>query len=78
MLHVNKGVSPEGEQVISEENLLETWQPQVPVSDKTSYGLGWFVGEYKGARLIDHGGNTLGFTSSFGFMPDKNLGKIIK
>jgi CubicO group peptidase (beta-lactamase class C family) len=74
---LSKGVSPEGEQVISEENLLETWQPQVPVSDKTSYGLGWFVGEYKGAQLIDHGGNTLGFTSSFGFMPGKNVGILV-
>jgi CubicO group peptidase (beta-lactamase class C family) len=74
---LNKGVSPEGERVISEENLLLTWQPQVPVSNETSYGLGWFVGEYKGTQLIEHGGNTLGFTSSFGFLPDKNVGILV-
>jgi CubicO group peptidase (beta-lactamase class C family) len=74
---LNKGVSPEGERVISEENLLLTWQPQVPVSNTTSYGLGWFVSEYKGIQLIEHGGNTLGFTSSFGFLPDKNLGVLV-
>jgi CubicO group peptidase (beta-lactamase class C family) len=74
---LNKGVSPEGERVISEENLLLTWQPQVPVSNTTSYGLGWFVSEYKGIQLIEHGGNTLGFTSSFGFIPDKNMGILV-
>jgi CubicO group peptidase (beta-lactamase class C family) len=74
---LNKGVSPDGTQVVSEENLLETWTPQVPVDDTTSYGLGWFVGEYKGIQLVEHGGNTLGFTSSFGFLPDKNLGVLV-
>lgn len=77
MTELSKGVSPDGERVISEENLLLTWQPQVPVSSTISYGLGWFVDEYKGARVIEHGGNTLGFTSSFGFLPDKNIGVLV-
>jgi CubicO group peptidase (beta-lactamase class C family) len=74
---LNKGVSPDGVQVVSEENLLETWKAQVPVSNTENYGLGWFVGEYKGMQFINHGGNTLGFTSSFGFLPDKNLGVLV-
>jgi CubicO group peptidase (beta-lactamase class C family) len=77
MTELSKGVSPDGERVISEENLLLTWQPQVPVSSEASYGLGWFIAEYKGARVIEHGGNTLGFTSSFGFLPDKNIGVLV-
>jgi CubicO group peptidase (beta-lactamase class C family) len=77
LTELSKGVSPDGERVISEENLLETWQPQVPVSSEVSYGLGWFVGDYKGTQLIEHGGNTLGFTSSFGFLPDKNIGILV-
>ena len=77
MTELSKGVSPDGTRVISEENLLETWTPQVPVSDTENYGLGWFVGEYKGIQFINHGGNTLGFTSSFGFLPDKNLGVLV-
>jgi CubicO group peptidase (beta-lactamase class C family) len=77
MTELSKGVAPDGERVISEENLLTTWQPQVPVSSTMSYGLGWFIAEYKGARVIEHGGNTLGFTSSFGFLPDKNIGVLV-
>ncbi len=71
------GVAPNGMRVISEENLRETWEPQVPVSADTDYGLGWFVSDYQGLQLIDHGGNTLGFTSSFGFLPEVDLGIIV-
>lgn len=71
------GVAPDGARVISEENLRETWQPKVPVSADIDYGLGWFVGDYRGLQLIDHGGNTLGFTSSFGFLPEVELGIIV-
>lgn len=74
---LNRGVAPDGTLVVSAENLGETWQPQVPVSADTDYGLGWLVSDYKGLLLIDHGGNTLGFTSSFGFLPDSGLGIII-
>lgn len=71
------GVAPDGTRVVSAENLQETWEPQVPVSADTDYGLGWFVSDYKGLALIDHGGNTLGFTSSFGFLPEIDLGVIV-
>lgn len=71
------GVAPNGTRVVSEANLRETWQPQVPVSADTDYGLGWFVGDYHGIQLIEHGGNTLGFTSSFGFLPDLEVGIVV-
>ena len=67
------GVAPDGERVVSEENLRTTWTAQVPVSATTSYGLGWFVDEYKGLPLLHHGGNTLGFTSDLAFLPDADL-----
>jgi CubicO group peptidase (beta-lactamase class C family) len=51
--------------------------PQVPVSATTSYGLGWFVEDWRGQRLIHHGGNTFGFTSELAFLPDANAGIVI-
>ncbi len=72
-----QGVAPDGTQVVSAENLGETWKPQIPVGADTDYGLGWLISDYKGLLLIDHGGNTLGFTSSFGFLPDSGLGIIV-
>lgn len=74
---LNRGVAPNGTRVVSVENLEETWRPQVPVDATTQYGLGWFVGDYKQQPLIHHGGNTLGFTSDFAFLPDANLGIVV-
>lgn len=71
------GIAPDGTRVISEENLLETWEPQVAVDATTGYGLGWFVGEYKGLREVSHGGNTFGFTSDLAFLPDEGIGIVV-
>lgn len=71
---LNSGIAPDGQSVVSPLNLGITWQPQVPVSANTSYGLGWFVDNYKGLRLLQHGGNTLGFTADLAFLPEANVG----
>lgn len=71
------GVAPSGERVVSEKNLRTTWEPQVPVSAETDYGLGWFVEDYRGLRLVHHGGNTLGFTSDLAFLPERGLGVVV-
>jgi CubicO group peptidase (beta-lactamase class C family) len=42
-----------------------------------TYGLGWFIQEYRGKRLIHHGGDIDGQRSQVGFMPDLNLGVVI-
>ncbi len=77
LTQLERGVAPDGTRVVSEENLRETWQPQVPISADTSYGLGWLIDDYKGLPLIHHGGNTLGFTSDLAFMPDAGLGVVV-
>lgn len=74
---MQRGVSPDGRRVVSETQLLQTWEPQVAVSAETSYGLGWFVERYKGVRVLHHGGNTFGFTSDLAFLPDAGLGIVV-
>ncbi len=74
---LNRGVAPNGERVVSAENLEVTWEPQIQVSADASYGLGWITTDYHGQPVITHGGNTFGFTSGFNFMPDANLGVIV-
>lgn len=71
---LNSGLAPDGQRVVSPWNLGVTWQPQVSVSANTSYGLGWFVDDYKGVRLLHHGGNTLGFTADLAFLPEADVG----
>lgn len=74
---LNVGVTPDGERIVSEDALRVTWEPQVPVSDTESYGLGWLVGTYKGLDRLHHSGNTLGFTSEFVFLPEADVGVVV-
>ncbi len=74
---LNEGISPDGERVVSAENLQITWEPQVEVTATVSYGLGWLVGEYHGLQMIWHNGNTFGFTSDFMFLPEADLGIVV-
>lgn len=71
---LNQGISPDGKRVVSAENLQVTWTPQVSITAESSYGLGWIIGEYKGQLLLEHGGNTFGFTSDLAFLPKANVG----
>ncbi len=74
---LDQGVAPDGERVVSEENLLLTWQPQVAISADASYGLGWFLNSYNGVPVIGHDGNTLGMTSAFAFLPEQGIGIVV-
>ncbi len=74
---IGGGVAPDGTRVVSEDALRTTWEPQVPISATQSYGLGWIVDEYEGVPILSHGGNTLGFTSDFAFLPEQDLGVVV-
>lgn len=74
---LNAGVAPDGTQVVSAKNLAATWEPQVPISFDASYGLGWIVSDYEGARMISHEGGSFGFSSELAFLPDAGIGIAI-
>ncbi len=42
-----------------------------------TYGLGWFVFDYKGRKLVFHSGQVQGMISMCGFVPQENLGFVI-
>ncbi|MGM0555544.1 MAG: serine hydrolase domain-containing protein [Myxococcota bacterium] len=77
LVQLNKGTTPDGTQVVSEENLTHTWEPQIEVSADVDYGLGWLISDWKDIRVVSHNGNTMGFTSELAFMPEKDLGVTI-
>src|ERR1700744_3482044 len=41
------------------------------------YGLGWFLKDYAGHRMVYHTGGVNGYVSSVTMIPDMNLGIII-
>lgn len=55
------------------------WTPFVSNAGKPlPYGLGWFVGDYRGERLVWHSGNWgMGFSAMFVKVPARNLTLIL-
>ena len=40
----------------------------------TQYGMGFFIGTYRGQRVVSHGGNLAGLSSLLTFLPQQNIG----
>lgn len=72
LTQLNEGVAPNGNRVVSAENLAETWQPLLE-----GYALGWEVTAHSGIQVISHEGAYDDFVSVIGFMPDEEVGFVI-
>lgn len=66
-----------GERLISAKNLETTWTPQIKVGAGVEYGLGWFVRDWNGHRVIEHGGNIDGYAAQVAMLPDDDLGFVL-
>jgi CubicO group peptidase (beta-lactamase class C family) len=42
-----------------------------------AYGLGWMLSDYKGKRVVEHGGNIDGMTAQVGMLPDEKIGVVV-
>lgn len=79
----------EGKQIFSERQTAEMWaqnifMPVVPFPTKemptqifSGYGLGWFLNDYRGRRVVSHGGGLDGMISQTAMMPTENLGLVV-
>jgi CubicO group peptidase (beta-lactamase class C family) len=80
-----RGGKADGETVLAEQLIAEIQTPQVVIgalpSDGenllTAYGLGWFIGCYRGHYLVYHGGNVKGFTAHVSFLPREKIGLVV-
>lgn len=73
----------QGKTIISPEQMNEIHQPQMAqksanaLRPQNSYGLGWNITDYKGRRVITHGGATDGFNTAMFLFPALELGVIV-
>lgn len=74
----------DGRAVLPAEVIARAQQPQVPTDGqgyedfpRSHYAWGWYVGEYKGQRLLHHFGGFAGFHAHLSFMPDMDAGLVI-
>src|SRR5205807_3855040 len=41
------------------------------------YGLGWFLQDYRGRKLVEHGGNIDGMSAMVAMLPEEKLGLVV-
>ncbi len=66
-----------GRRLVSEKNFAELVKKQVNVGGPVDYGLGWFLRQWNGHKVVEHGGNIDGFNSQVALMPDQKLGFVL-
>ena len=91
VLQLAHGKLPNGERLFSEAAHAAMWKPEVlqptgPLPEPLklaepmfqAYALGWGVRDYRGVKIITHGGAVLGFQSVVTLIPSKNIGFAIE
>ncbi|MGV3730232.1 MAG: serine hydrolase [Sphingopyxis sp.] len=84
------GALPDGKRLFSEKQAMEMWTPVTPIPitplpdtlkpaqpTQQAYALGWQVQDYRGHRIIQHGGGVFGSITRVVLIPDKNVGFAI-
>jgi CubicO group peptidase (beta-lactamase class C family) len=92
MIQLHAGKLPGGNgRLFSEAAHAQMWRPIVlqPIAEHpaalkatqplfSTYALGWDVEDYRGARLVWHGGAVFGFLTAVVLLPDKHVGFSIE
>jgi CubicO group peptidase (beta-lactamase class C family) len=88
--HAGTGADAGGEpRVLAEATVTEMHTPQMairkegswatyfPASRFITYGLGWFVNDYRGEVVVEHGGSIDGMRALVSMIPERNLGLVV-
>lgn len=79
----------EGKPIFSEQRSWEMWQPNImiplgeagfranPTRHFNAYGMGWFLSDYQGRRVMNHSGGLDGMLSYTVLLPEDNLGFVV-
>lgn len=73
----------ENKTIVSRQAMNEIHKPQMlrgqtdAMGAQNSYGFGWSVTDYKGKRVITHGGATDGFNTAMYLLPELNVGVVV-
>jgi hypothetical protein len=66
-----------GKLLVSEKGFEELTRKQINIGGSIDYGLGWFLRQWKGHKVVEHGGNIDGFNAQVALMPDQKLGFVL-
>ncbi len=86
-LHLRRGNSVDGIDVVSDTNLAEGWKSHIEIPYSTEldpdtvssgYGMGWIHQRFSDdTSLIWHNGGIDGFTTYIGFLPERDTGLVV-
>jgi CubicO group peptidase (beta-lactamase class C family) len=77
LLELARGKLPNGEQFVSEENLLMRRKAQVPTGEDETYGMGLETNTRWGIPIVHHGGSLFGYKSDWMILPDSGIGAVL-
>lgn len=67
----------DGKQIVPSSVIQSTRFPNTIVSKKQTYGLGWFMEDENGKKIVEHDGGANGFLSKTVLIPETNAGFVI-
>jgi CubicO group peptidase (beta-lactamase class C family) len=74
--NMNRG-ELEGVRVLNAPTYDVMWKPAAEFGGKPSpTGISWFLGEYRGNRLVAHDGGDTGFRTSLAMLPDRKIAVV--
>ncbi len=79
---MNGGVTPDGERIVDESVLAETWQPGVelpmpiPGFSDSHYAMGWVTLRYNDVPMRWHDGGWQGWLTQIVIFPESNVGLV--
>ena len=53
------------------------WKMMNPAAHLMAYGLGWFLSDYEGKYVVQHGGNIDGMTALVAMLPEEKFGIVV-
>jgi CubicO group peptidase (beta-lactamase class C family) len=74
--HLNGGRA-EGVRILSPAGFAELHRPGLAIDDGLWTGMGWGVGDFDGARVLQHDGNTGNYRAEMWLLPEQGLGFVL-
>lgn len=75
-MYLNKGIINQ-KQIISAKSYQALTTAQMKTGKRESVCLSWFARPVKNYRLVNHAGGDPGFTTYFGFIPEKGMAVVV-
>ncbi|HKK28260.1 MAG TPA: serine hydrolase [Gemmatimonadota bacterium] len=79
----------DGDTLVAPDALAETHRPQMVIRQEPpwkelqpsghflDYGMGWFLHDYRGREIVEHGGSIDGMRAEVALMPEERLGLVV-